>query len=152
AHRAAANIGRKGHLYSALRKYGLRSYIAEVIGQSDNFDDLKLMEQEAIRVHNTKSPSGYNLTDGGDGTIGRQETPESLEIRSCSQLASFADPGRKSRHLQSQRTDSVRTLRSINARQKMADPAHRAMIAQKMREKWMDPEFRAKIHRPKGLR
>lgn len=50
---------------------------------------------------------------------------------------------RKLRHLQGQRTEKVRKLRSESATGLMADPERRAHLSEVMREKWKDPEYRA---------
>jgi hypothetical protein len=49
---------------------------------------------------------------------------------------------RKRRHLESQRTEKVRKLRSTLTSELMADPERRAHLSEVMREKWKDQEYR----------
>lgn len=60
----------------ALRKYGAENAHLEVLGKFDSFDNLYSAEQQAISAYNSKSPNGYNLTDGGKGTFGLPASPE----------------------------------------------------------------------------
>jgi group I intron endonuclease len=54
----------------AIHKYGKENVIINILAECDNWELLCLAEQEAIEKFKTKSPSGYNLTDGGDGIAG----------------------------------------------------------------------------------
>lgn len=54
----------------AIKKYGAESVVLSILATVDNWELLCLAEQEAIEKFNTKSPNGYNLTDGGDGCLG----------------------------------------------------------------------------------
>lgn len=54
----------------AINKYGkLNIKINTLV--SGSMDYLFDLEKKAIRSFNTKSPNGYNLTDGGEGAFGR---------------------------------------------------------------------------------
>lgn len=76
-------------IVQAIRKYGAENVILEVLGDYDDFDSLYLAEQEAIKQYGTKSPNGYNLTDGGKGVYG---LPASKERK---RKISEANKGRK---------------------------------------------------------
>lgn len=59
----------KSAFHSALVKYqGLEVW--EIIDRSDDYEHLKMLEKKYIQCFNTLSPNGYNLTSGGDGTVG----------------------------------------------------------------------------------
>jgi len=65
--------------YRALRKYGWRSFDWEVIYQSKDAEHtLKEMEPFFIRENNScihfDNSNGYNMTEGGEGTIGYKHT------------------------------------------------------------------------------
>jgi group I intron endonuclease len=60
---------RAGVLYDALLKYP-DQYTIKEIAWSDDFEVLCRIEQTAIGTFNTKVPFGYNMTDGGEGTVG----------------------------------------------------------------------------------
>jgi group I intron endonuclease len=68
----------------AIRKYGKENVIITVLATIDNWELLCLAEQEAIVKFNTKSPNGYNLTDGGEGTLGFLATDEQRKKLSLS--------------------------------------------------------------------
>ena len=64
-------------LYKAMRKYGIDSFIFEIL--HDNVD--RLLEIDAIAKYQANNPKyGYNLTEGGEGTIGYKHTDETKEI------------------------------------------------------------------------
>jgi group I intron endonuclease len=75
-HRCTAERGEGWNFHNALRKYGYKSFTWSVLLESDDYDILGRAEQDLILKHNTKRPNGYNLTDGGDGTIGK--SPETI--------------------------------------------------------------------------
>lgn len=54
----------------AKNKYGFEKFKTEIIRECQTQDELNQWEQYYIKVLNTKYPNGYNLTDGGGGTIG----------------------------------------------------------------------------------
>lgn len=64
-------------LHLAIRKYGADNFTVEQIDSADTLDDLKSREQAHIARLNTRS-TGYNMTDGGEGALGRRMTPEQL--------------------------------------------------------------------------
>lgn len=72
-------------LHSAIRKYGPSAFDVREITTA-TFDDknfLSAIERALIAHFKTKIPSGYNLTDGGDGGPGlkpSEETKEKLRV------------------------------------------------------------------------
>lgn len=71
-------------LHKAMRKYGVDCFSFEVIEEVDNS---LLFEREKywIAYYNSKTPNGYNLTDGGEGTFGfespKKGVPRSQEVK-----------------------------------------------------------------------
>ncbi len=58
-------------LYSAFIKYGIDNFEFSIIYSSNNKSYTKnVMEKYFIKKYNTKSPNGYNMTNGGDGGPG----------------------------------------------------------------------------------
>jgi group I intron endonuclease len=66
-------------LHSAFKKYGVDQFIFSHICDAFNFESACQIEQMLIKQHNTKTPNGYNLTDGGEGTNGFLFSEESKE-------------------------------------------------------------------------
>lgn len=53
----------------AIKKYGLENFTKEYLAFCDNEDTLNYLERFYIRKYKARQV-GYNLTDGGDGTLG----------------------------------------------------------------------------------
>lgn len=67
--REARRPGRHRHFHLALAGHGANSFAWEVLCESEDNDELSAMEQFYISHLKTATPSGYNLTVGGDGAI-----------------------------------------------------------------------------------
>lgn len=57
-------------LYHAIKKYGWKNFTVEILDECKTVDELNEREIYWIKTLNTKTPNGYNLTDGGVGTTG----------------------------------------------------------------------------------
>ena len=60
----------RSHLHNAIQKYGKEKFQYEIIDRCDCWNNLCQKEIKYIKLFNTKSPNGYNLTEGGDGSLG----------------------------------------------------------------------------------
>ena len=69
-HIRSSRSGRKLAIYNAIRKYGEDSFQVQVLAMAHP-DDLPQLEIDAIRKHDTFGINGYNMTAGGEGTLGR---------------------------------------------------------------------------------
>lgn len=69
-HKNNAKHGKHSYLYNAIRKYGEENFEFKVLLKNIPIDKLNFYEQLWIKKFNTKSPNGYNLTEGGEGTRG----------------------------------------------------------------------------------
>jgi group I intron endonuclease len=82
-HLSAARIGLRSALHCAMRKHGVHKFhISSLWSGTLSTENLKLLERFFIKSLKTKSPVGYNTTDGGDGTIGYRHSEEEKRIRS----------------------------------------------------------------------
>lgn len=61
----------------AFAKYGEDAAKMHVLVIANDWDYLCLLEQKAISAFNTKFPGGLNLTNGGEGAVGRVWSEES---------------------------------------------------------------------------
>jgi group I intron endonuclease len=71
--------GVKTALYAAIRKHGREGFVVEPVLSlipGRTIDDLFDLEQELIAQERTVCPRGYNMTAGGEGTIGYRYTEE----------------------------------------------------------------------------
>lgn len=66
-------------LSRAIRKYGEKSFLYEVIDACDDWAGLLKLEIEAIKKYDCMAPSGYNMTAGGEGSKGVVVTVEKRE-------------------------------------------------------------------------
>ncbi len=87
-----ARQGRMFALSCAIRKHGEHSFVPEILDIAEA-SELKRLEIEAISEHRRRGIVLYNMTDGGDGSLGvslSQEVKEkisaSLSGRKCSEL------------------------------------------------------------------
>lgn len=63
-------------LYNAIRKYGPQAFSIGSIAESDDWATLQQLEKDAILVHGSLFPGGYNLSEGGEGALGHRPTDE----------------------------------------------------------------------------
>jgi group I intron endonuclease len=71
-HEQSSKDGSGHYFHRALLKYGFDSFKWSILVKSSNDKKLIKYEIKYIKKLNTKRPNGYNLTDGGDGTAGRE--------------------------------------------------------------------------------
>lgn len=68
------------YFHNALKKYGFENFKYEVIAQTDNDKTLNFLEIYYIRKFNSFGENGYNLTHGGEGTLGYTVSERVKEI------------------------------------------------------------------------
>jgi len=108
-HLYCARTGQDRILYKAIRKYGEHNFTCTEICAALSWEGACLIEQLLIKEFDCKLPNGYNMTDGGEGTLGwtapqevkelwskqrkgRVWTEEQNEARSAKVKAQWADP------------------------------------------------------------
>lgn len=89
-HQHVAANGSAPAFHAAIKKFGKDGFMFSHICDAFDFDAACDIERMLIQQHNTKSPNGYNLTDGGEGVTGRPMTEEEKQIRKTSSLAYIA--------------------------------------------------------------
>ena len=85
-----AREGRNYALSCAIRKYGEKSFSAEIIN-SGNWEELKALEIAEIKSLRANGHSLYNMTNGGEGSLGvilrietKRKISSSMRGRKCS--------------------------------------------------------------------
>lgn len=64
---------------NAREKYGLSNWKVNIVRECNTQDELNRWEMYYIEELKTKTPNGYNLTDGGETSSGYKRTNESIE-------------------------------------------------------------------------
>lgn len=75
----------------AVQKYGEHNFLVEILYYTPEYDKKLLDEKEIhyIAQYNAKSPNGYNLTDGGGGTVGIEVSLECRQKQSKARRGKF---------------------------------------------------------------
>jgi group I intron endonuclease len=63
-------------LFNAIQKHGIENFHISHIASAFDYESACDIERLLIKDRNTKAPSGYNLTDGGEGAFGYKHTEE----------------------------------------------------------------------------
>lgn len=82
-HIHSAKIKSPHYFHRAIKKYGADAFIWETICLCRSKDEADIKECEFIKFFNTKGLLGYNMTDGGGGTVGfhlSEETRNKLRL------------------------------------------------------------------------
>lgn len=92
SHVSFAKTGKRlGAVHHAILKYGPESVTVETLGSASDWSTLTQMEAAAIVSENCKFPHGYNLTDGGEGTIGVVRSAETRAKHSAAKKGRVPD-------------------------------------------------------------
>lgn len=94
-HVAATRAGSTLPVHQAFSLYGERSVTMEVIGESYTRDKIAWMEIDAIALHRTLAPYGYNISVGGDR--GGMDSPEVRARVSASLKGKYSEKQKASR-------------------------------------------------------
>ena len=149
---------KKGHLshmntsnlpvYNALKKYGGK-VVWEVIDKADNWEELCQLEISYIKKYDSLN-SGYNLTAGGDGTVGYEHSEESNIKNSQRRKKYFKNPeNRQKQSIASKKAHQKNPKQALNhsktMSQKFENPKQREKVADGMR-KFLSNKDTLKIH------
>jgi hypothetical protein len=108
------------YLSHAINKYGQENFLIEIVEHCNSLDELNKKEQDYIKLFNTLSPNGYNLTTGGENCLASQETKDKQSAAHTGSLNAFF--GKK--HTKESRDKLSKALKgreiSLEARRKMS--------------------------------
>jgi group I intron endonuclease len=130
-HRSNAKHGRRCALHAAINKYGREKFSITELHRCESKEEMDFTEMFYIALLGTKSPFGYNLTDGGEPVFdctGRKLTSEHIAaIRrgtvGCKHPPRTAEWRRKQResHLGQKATPEAIASRAAGLRRAWAD-------------------------------
>lgn len=162
-HCSEANLGtRHRAIHSALAKYGIENFEFSIIGYAETEDLAKRSECLAIKIYNSLSPNGYNLTSGGDGSyrpspetrkkmrdshLGKKQSPETIKKRAlqltgkkrskeCVEKSANARRGAK-------RSEEFKAACRERAKAQFASKEARERSSASIKAKWTDPDYRS---------
>lgn len=130
ASRSNTRIG-NSVFHRAIKKYGPEAFSTIVLGTAGTSEELAELEKHFIRVLKTRTPHGYNLTEGGEGLVGyipSEETRARLRAAGLGKQRRLGIP-----HSAEDRAKISAVLRR-NA----------AQLSARAQELWKDPDFRAR--------
>lgn len=151
---------------SAIKKYGKENVILTVLAECDNWELLCLLEQEAIEKFDTKYPNGYNLTDGGEGTIGVLVSENTRKIMSLQRKGRLLSGETKDKISKSSKRNGIsnetrlkmvlsrkgfkpsietRKIWSLQRKGRIASDETRAKLSQALKGRTVSDEWRKKL-------
>lgn len=162
-----ARRGSPNPIHRAIRQYGPKSFKKEILLSSNIESELLAAEAEAVIVHNTLKPFGYNLAAGGKGVLIRCQATIDRQSRSAKNrfskrsersaqshriAKSWNDPGARERFTNLRRvycrTESFRELaRKRIARQRLNPDFLKSQsdgCVRTMKALWSHPVYRAR--------
>lgn len=145
-HVRAATTGSQLALHRAIRKHGRDSFTRRVLSEHPTEAQALAAERDQIVALGTMGPAGYNLTEGGIGTVGYKHTPAELTKRSVTMTEAWRDPAFRERASAAQKVAKSKPeyKAKASASQKLANtPELRARKAKAVAASWRDPEAHA---------
>lgn len=130
-HCESVRCGSKFAAHNAIRKFGPENTAVKTLVIAD-WPYLKALEKQAIAAFSTKAPDGYNMTDGGDGTIGHIHSAESRLRMSAAHIGKPLPPETKAKM-------------SLAAKGKPKTKEHAANIGASRKGTQLSTEHRKKI-------
>ena len=140
---------RSSFIGRAIHKYGRENFTIEILEKCETLAQANEREKYYVKFFNCKSPNGYNLTDGGEGTQGYIPSEITLAKRSA------AMKGRKFSAEHRAKLKAARNKRSPEVTKKIADKnrgshrteEQRARVSAGAKKRAQTPEGRAHLLR-----
>lgn len=127
-HLYSARKGEIKVLYAAIRKYGEHNFVCMEICTASSWKNACFIEQLLIKEFNCITPNGYNMTAGGEGTVGWSASVEVREVWSKQRAGRVW-------------TDEQNSARSARVKDQWADPEIRRARQESMcNRKWTDEQ------------
>lgn len=99
--------GYKGYFRNAINKYGWENFSHEIIADNLTFESACALEKKYIEIYNSKAPNGYNLTKGGEGTVGWKAPEEFRKKQSQINKKKWEDEDYKARVLKERQESGI---------------------------------------------
>lgn len=135
SHRRTSNLP----VHNAIEQF-LGSEVWEIIAKGDSWEDLTQLESYYIYKYETHiSLNGYNLTYGGDGTVGYEHTEEQKQKNSVAKQKYFSDPANRMKQSIANKSAYAKNPEqaanhSKFQKQRFLNPNERERVSQDMRD------------------
>lgn len=156
-HTGLARRGEGYALHKAIAKNNF-NFATQELAKGD-FEEMLALERFAIKFLNCKVPFGYNLTDGGDGTVGvefskerRRAISERMKGNSHTLGLKVQSPRCGWSHTEDAKSkisignigrvasEFTKERMSVSARKRFENPEQRALISKRMKENHPSPK------------
>ena len=148
-------FGSGKYLISSIKKYGKENFKKEIICECNSDEELNEKEKYWIEALNCKVPNGYNISNGGDGVVGRKHTEEEkVQMRERMKGNKYS-LGFKCREETKEklRIKSTGKIHSIETRNKISEKnkgikftnEHNLKVSNKLKGRVISKEWREKI-------
>jgi len=149
--RAAYNPNPKRHsrnnrLENSIRKHGPEAFDFKVVFSTNNRKEALKKEQELIKIYGTRSPIGYNSTDGGEGNFGW--VPSDIVRKKMSKAIKKARQNPNSAHNSPEyhKKMSKATKKAWqNPNSAHNTPECRKKMSDAQKKAWQDPKYRERM-------
>ena len=114
--------GSSPYLHAAINKHGINSFIFTHIATAYDLECAQIIEKMLIKEHNTKSPNGYNLTEGGEGVNGLIFSSETKAKISAKSKKMWENPSHIKQQKELRSSSEYKKSQSIKSKKALANP------------------------------
>ncbi len=134
-------------LHAAINLYGVKAFSTREIACATDYNSLLAIEVMLIAQEGTKTPIGYNMTDGGEGIVGLVRTPEHCAKISAGQAAAWARRTPEERAAMIAKSSATNTGKTLSDEHKQK--LSRALSGRKKSEEHRNAAGAAQVGIPK---
>jgi len=136
-------------LTDAIKKYGKDNFYIELIEEVDDEEKAYELEKLYIKIHNTKIPFGYNISDGGRGVLGVNFTEEG-KIKISNNIKKMHQEKRTGMHGKKHSPETIEKMKKIHKGKKYCLGTKRSKeickkISERQKGRILSEETRKKI-------
>ena len=103
-------------LKEAIKEFGKENFKKEILEYCNSQVELNNQERFWVKELNSKTPNGYNITSGGQGTLNWMPSKETLEKQNIARKKRFEDPKEREKLSKAQK----KRFENLNERNKIS--------------------------------
>ncbi len=139
AHIQNAKNGSTYAVHRAIRKYGLKNVVVEVLVSDVSETAARMLEIDYIACLGMRVPNGYNLTEGGEGVLGCAFSPEARQKLSVARR----NRGPISEETRLKMSNASRGRRPFLGRSHSEETRH--SMSKGLKYRWTDSDYQKKM-------